>query len=109
MKRAGQFADDPFGDVFLVVDGWATLRSDFEDLEPVVTELANRGLGFGIHILASGTRWMEIRPAQRDMFGTKLELRLGDPSDSVINRRAAVNVPEQLARPRPDRRTGCTS
>ncbi len=94
-KRAGQFADDPFGDVFLVVDGWATLRTDFEDLEPVVSELANRGLGFGVHILASGNRWMDIRPALRDMFGTKVELRLGEPSDSVINRRAAVNVPER--------------
>jgi DNA segregation ATPase FtsK/SpoIIIE, S-DNA-T family len=29
------------------------------------------------------------------MFATKVELRLGDPSDSAINRRAAVNVPEQ--------------
>jgi S-DNA-T family DNA segregation ATPase FtsK/SpoIIIE len=38
---------------------------------------------------------MEMRPAQRDMFGTKVELRLGDPTDSMINRRAAVNVPEQ--------------
>jgi len=37
---------------------------------------------------------MEIRPAQRDTFGTKVELRLGDPGDSLINRRAAVNVPE---------------
>ncbi|HEY1485224.1 MAG TPA: type VII secretion protein EccCb, partial [Micromonosporaceae bacterium] len=95
MKRAGQVPDDPFGDVFLVIDGWATLRSDFEDLEPVVSELANRGLGFGIHILASAGRWMEVRPAQRDTFGTKVELRLGDTGDSVINRRAAVNVPEQ--------------
>jgi DNA segregation ATPase FtsK/SpoIIIE, S-DNA-T family len=94
-KRAGQFTDDPFGDVFLVVDGWATLRSDFEDLEPVVSEIANRGLGFGIHIIATGNRWMDIRPALRDMFGHKIELRLGDPSDSVINRRAAVNVPER--------------
>jgi len=95
LKRAGQFADDPFGDVFLVIDGWATLRGEFEDLEPVVAELANRGLGFGIHLVVSGNRWMDIRPAQRDMFGTKLELRLGEPSDSVINRRAAVNVPER--------------
>ncbi|HEY7814805.1 MAG TPA: type VII secretion protein EccCb, partial [Nakamurella sp.] len=95
MKRAGQFTDDPFGDVFLVVDGWSTLRGDFEDLEPVVAELANRGLGFGIHLVVSGNRWMDIRPAQRDMFGAKVELRLGEPSDSIINRRAAVNVPER--------------
>ncbi|GAA5188696.1 type VII secretion protein EccC [Rugosimonospora acidiphila] len=94
-KRAGQLPNDPFGDVFLVVDGWATLRGDFEDLEPVVAELASRGLGFGVHVVASGNRWMDIRPAQRDSFGTKVELRLGDPSDSVISRRSAVNVPER--------------
>jgi S-DNA-T family DNA segregation ATPase FtsK/SpoIIIE len=29
------------------------------------------------------------------MFGTRLELRLGDPADSAINRRAAINVPER--------------
>ena len=94
-RREGRFADDPYGDVFLVVDGWATLREEFEDLEPVVNTLASRGLGYGIHVVASANRWMELRPAQRDMFGTKLELRLGDPTDSAINRREAVNVPEQ--------------
>ncbi|SBW21691.1 cell division protein FtsK [Candidatus Protofrankia californiensis] len=95
-RRAGQLgAQDPFGDVFLVVDGWATLRGEFEDLDPMVSELANRGLGYGIHILAAANRWMDVRAAVRDMFATKVELRLGDPSDSAINRRAAVNVPEQ--------------
>ncbi|RKN17934.1 type VII secretion protein EccCa [Micromonospora musae] len=94
-RREGRFRQDPFGDVFLVVDGWSTLRADFEDLEPLVTELTNRGLGYGIHILAATNRWMDVRPAVRDMFGTKVELRLGEPADSVINRRAAVNVPEQ--------------
>ena len=29
----------------------------------------------------------------RDLFGTRLELRLGDPADSEIDRRAAANVP----------------
>ncbi|MBB2941768.1 S-DNA-T family DNA segregation ATPase FtsK/SpoIIIE [Actinoplanes lutulentus] len=93
-KVQGGFAEDPFGDVFLVVDGWSTLRSEFEDLEPMVHEIANRGLGFGIHILAATNRWMDIRPQIRDVFGTRIELRLGEPSDSAINRREAVNVPE---------------
>ncbi|MFC7533450.1 type VII secretion protein EccCa [Actinoplanes sp. GCM10030250] len=92
-KTQGRFAEDPFGDVFLVVDGWSTLRTEFEDLESTVHELANQGLGFGIHILAATNRWTDIRPQIRDVFGTRLELRLGDPSDSVINRREAVNVP----------------
>ncbi|MEJ3743615.1 type VII secretion protein EccCa [Actinomycetes bacterium KLBMP 9797] len=94
-KAQGRFADDPWGDVFLVVDGWSTLRAEFEDLEPLINELASRGLGYGIHVLAGTNRWMDVRAAVRDMFGTKIELRLGEPSDSVINRRAAVNVPEQ--------------
>ncbi|MFS8478657.1 MAG: type VII secretion protein EccCa [Micromonosporaceae bacterium] len=94
-KEQGRFKEDPFGDVFLVVDGWATLRTEFEDLEPVVNELANRGLGYGVHILAATNRWSDVRSNVRDMFGTKIELRLGEPSDSAINRRAAVNVPER--------------
>jgi len=93
-KSQGRFADDSFGDVFLVIDGWSTIRAEFEDLEPMINELASRGLGHGIHILAATNRWMDVRAVARDMFGTKLELRLGDPSDSAVNRRAAVNVPE---------------
>jgi S-DNA-T family DNA segregation ATPase FtsK/SpoIIIE len=91
-------ADDPFGDVFLVVDGWATLRKDFEDFEPVITDIATRGLSYGIHVVAASTRWLDFRPAIRDLFGSRVELRLGDPSDSMINRRAAMNVPEQAGR-----------
>ncbi|MEV6346007.1 type VII secretion protein EccCa [Actinoplanes sp. NPDC051851] len=92
-RAEGRFPEDPFGDVFLVVDGWATLRADFEDLEPTVNELANRGLGFGIHVLAAANRWMDVRPQIRDVFGTRIELRLGEAADSLINRREAVNIP----------------
>ncbi|GLW32375.1 type VII secretion protein EccC [Actinoplanes regularis] len=94
-KQQGRYAEDPFGDVFLVIDGWSTLRADFEDLEPTVNDLANRGLGFGIHVIAATNRWMDVRPQIRDVFGTRIELRLGEPSDSLINRREAVNVPDQ--------------
>jgi S-DNA-T family DNA segregation ATPase FtsK/SpoIIIE len=93
-RSQGRFAEDAFGDIFLVVDGWSTLRAEFEDLETTVHELANRGLGFGIHVLAATNRWMDVRPQIRDVFGTRIELRLGEAADSVINRREAVNVPE---------------
>ncbi|MBO3743554.1 type VII secretion protein EccCa [Actinoplanes flavus] len=92
-RRAG--GSDPFGDVFLVVDGWATVRKEYEELEPVLTDLATRGLSYGIHLVAAASRWMDFRPAVRDLFGSRLELRLGDPSDSVVNRRAAQAVPDQ--------------
>jgi S-DNA-T family DNA segregation ATPase FtsK/SpoIIIE len=94
LKREGGFADDPFGDVFLVIDGWSTIRAEFEDLEATIVEIANRGLSFGVHVVGSATRWTDVRSTVRDVFGTRLELRLGDPSDSMLNRRAAMNVPE---------------
>ncbi|MCM4077409.1 type VII secretion protein EccCa [Paractinoplanes hotanensis] len=89
---------DPFGDVFLVIDGWATLRKEYEELEPVITDIATRGLSYGIHVVVATSRWMDFRPAIRDMFASRLELRLGDPSDSTVNRRAAMTVPEQSGR-----------
>ncbi|WP_127498750.1 type VII secretion protein EccCa [Actinoplanes solisilvae] len=89
---------DPFGDVFLVIDGWATLRKEYEELEPVITDIATRGLSYGIHVVVSSSRWMDFRPAIRDLFGSRIELRLGDPSDSNVNRRAAMTVPEQPGR-----------
>ena len=55
-------------------------------------------LSYGIHVVAAATRWMDFRPAIRDLFGSRLELRLGDPTDSMINRRAALNVPEKPGR-----------
>jgi S-DNA-T family DNA segregation ATPase FtsK/SpoIIIE len=93
LRREGQFGDDPYGDVFLVVDGWLTLRNDFEDLEDGVTDLAARGLSYGIHVLGSCARWFDLRPSIRDLFGSRLELRLGDPTDSFVDRKAALNVP----------------
>ncbi len=92
-RQLGAAAGDGFGDVFLVVDGWLTLRQDYEDLEPAVTALAARGLGYGIHVVAAAGKWSEFRPAVRDLFGTRLELRLGDPYESEIGRAAAANVP----------------
>ena len=95
-KRRGEITpeQDPFGDAFLIVDGWRAIRDDFEELEPQITALAQRGLAYGVHVIISASRWADIRPAIKDMLGTRFELRLGDPSESDIDRRTAVNVPE---------------
>lgn len=85
--------EDGFGDVFLVIDGWSTLRNEYEDLEPVLTDVATRGLSYGIHLVATATRWADFRHTIRDLFGSRLELRLGDPADSIVNRRTAGDVP----------------
>src|SRR6185312_5942953 len=47
---------DSWADVFLVVDGWAGLRHDFEGLEDSITGLAVQGLSFGVHVVVSASR-----------------------------------------------------
>jgi S-DNA-T family DNA segregation ATPase FtsK/SpoIIIE len=86
-------SQDKFGDLFLVIDGWASIRSDFEMLEPTLQALAIQGLSYGVHLVISATRWFEIRAAVKDMLGTRIELRLGDPLDSDVGRKFAELVP----------------
>jgi S-DNA-T family DNA segregation ATPase FtsK/SpoIIIE len=45
-------------------------------------------------VVVSASRWAEIRPALKDQLGSRIELRLGDPADSELDRRSAGQVPE---------------
>ncbi|MFC1421438.1 type VII secretion protein EccCa [Streptacidiphilus cavernicola] len=92
-RRAGTLPGEQYGDVFLVVDGWLTFRQEFEQLEPLVTDIAQRGLAYGVHVVIGASRYGEIRPALKDLMQTRVELRLGDPMESEIDRRVAQNVP----------------
>jgi S-DNA-T family DNA segregation ATPase FtsK/SpoIIIE len=91
LRRNGADAlfDDAYGDVFLAIDGWAAVRQDFDGLEEAITVLAAQGLAVGVHVMVSASRWVEIRPALKDQLGTRIELRLGDPADSEMDRRRA--------------------
>ena len=97
-RRARGEVDDPYGDAFLVIDGWFTMHQDFSDLEPKINELASRGLAFGIHVVVAATRWSEMRPWLRDLIGTRFELRLGDPMESEVGSRKAATVPGRPGR-----------
>jgi len=92
-RRREGVLDDGFGDVFLIVDGWSTLRTEFESLEARVQTIAARGLSFGVHVVVTANRWLEIRASLKDLIQTRLELRLGDPTDSDVDRKQAANVP----------------
>ncbi|MGW0801885.1 type VII secretion protein EccCa [Nonomuraea sp. NPDC002799] len=94
MIADGTLEGDGWGDVFLVVDGWLTIRQEFESLEAVITDLAARGLGYGIHVVVSSNKWSEFRAGIRDLFGTRIEFKLGDAYESEINRKASMAVPE---------------
>ncbi|MFG3588506.1 type VII secretion protein EccCa [Streptomyces sp. NPDC047990] len=86
-------ADQPWGDVFLVIDGWGNFRGDYEAAEGVVLDIAARGLGYGIHLVLTASRSMEVRANLKDHLMNRLELRLGDTMDSELDRKVAANVP----------------
>src|SRR5690606_7641240 len=66
--------------------------SDFEELEEPLIELLQRGGSFGIHVVLAMTRWNDLRMAQQPLVGTRLELRLNDPIDSLVGRKLAATL-----------------
>jgi S-DNA-T family DNA segregation ATPase FtsK/SpoIIIE len=92
-RATGDFPGEPSTDLLLVVDGYLTLRGEFDDLEARLLPLAAQGLSYGLHVVLSATRWSELRPALKDLLGGRVELRLGEPSESEVDRRRAAEVP----------------
>ncbi|RBM05087.1 type VII secretion protein EccCa [Streptomyces sp. PT12] len=97
MRGAGQLADQRWGDVFLLIDGWAAFKQDYDmALEPVINDIAARGLGYGVHLVVTASRYMEMRPALKDQLTNRLELRLGDTLDSEFDRKVAAAIPADV-------------
>ncbi|TPG34397.1 type VII secretion protein EccCa [Mycolicibacterium hodleri] len=76
-------------DTFLVIDGWAVARHEFDGMEEAVTAIAAQGLSVGVHVVLTASRWADVRPAMRDQLGTRVELCLADPADSEMDRKRA--------------------
>ena len=102
----GQIPELASADVVLLIDGLGLLRSDFEELEDSLDDILRRGSGLGVHAVMTLSRSNELRMAQQPLVGTRLELRLNDPADSLIARKLSktlradvpgrVLTPEQL-------------
>ena len=92
-RAAGRY-DDGYGDVFLVIDGWGALRSEFDGLDRTVTTMMSRGLSLGVHLIVSAARWMDIRSEAQDIFGSRLELHTASPKESIVNREGAARIPK---------------
>jgi S-DNA-T family DNA segregation ATPase FtsK/SpoIIIE len=92
-RAAGMVHPDLASDVFLVIDGWGGVRDEVEDLEYQLRDVAARGLRVGCHLVLTANRWQEIRPNLRDLISGRMELRLNDPGESEIDRRAAASLP----------------
>ncbi|MDX6235807.1 MAG: segregation ATPase FtsK/SpoIIIE, family [Kribbellaceae bacterium] len=101
---AGSVPELPVADVVLVIDNYGAIRTTFEDIEETVADLIQRGSSYGVHVVTTMVRWSDVRMATQALFGTVLELRLNDPSDSNIDRRLQETMrtagPGRLLTPR---------
>ncbi len=101
MRQQGRLDDQEFGDVFLVVDNFGQMQADLEtsdaDILADIGNLVANGLTYGVHVVLATNLWLEIRTRLRANMGSRLELRLNDPSDSEIDRKLAMTVPAGAA------------
>lgn len=81
----------------VLIDGWGAMRENYAWLD-AWHRIAEHGLAADVHIALATHRWSDIRPSMRDLFGSRVELRLGDPLESEIDRRLAAGVPMRPGR-----------
>ncbi|MDG9721041.1 type VII secretion protein EccCa [Streptomyces sp. DH24] len=99
LRAAGQVRELASTEIVLLIDGFGALRDDFEELDDAVVDILKRGSGYGIHVVAGMLRWNDVRIATQSQFGTRVELRLNDPSESSVDRKLAQTLsPEEKGR-----------
>ncbi|WP_134322891.1 type VII secretion protein EccCb [Cumulibacter soli] len=79
--------------VLLAIDGYARFRDRHDALEAIVLDIARRGLSVGVYLVVTTHRWLDLPARLRELFGNRIEMRLGDPIESEIDRRSAALVP----------------
>ncbi|MED7947985.1 type VII secretion protein EccCa [Streptomyces sp. BE303] len=92
LHAAGRLPRLASAEIVLVIDGFGALRDDFEDLDDAVVDILKRGGGYGIHVVAGMLRWNDVRIATQSNFGTRVELRLNDPTETSIERKLAATL-----------------
>ena len=84
----GEVPDDPYGDVFLVIDNYAALTDEAsplrgkDQLVAQINKLITDGRSFGIHAIASVNKNSNLHPVVRDAWPQRIELRLAAEADS---------------------------
>jgi type VII secretion protein EccCa/type VII secretion protein EccCb len=96
-NEPGPVPDDPFGEVFLVIDGWQQFRTTFgEDMLADLGVIMERGNSLGIRAIVAAAGWIAggFPSWMSNTFTLKVELALGSQDDpSKNNRDVAKKVP----------------
>jgi type VII secretion protein EccCa/type VII secretion protein EccCb len=95
--QQGEVPDDPYGDVFLVLDGWATFREQFEDnalVTPLtrIVSIMTKGPAYGVHVILSAAGWIngKLLSGMSGLFATNVELKLDKEADQLTHNKLEV-------------------
>jgi S-DNA-T family DNA segregation ATPase FtsK/SpoIIIE len=98
--RASKFGPNPravpedgHGDVFLVVDNITAIKNELPLIHDRINALADGALNFGLHVIISNDSWMGMKAEPK--LSSKLELRLANHNDSLMDRPLAKTVPDE--------------
>ncbi|NYH52435.1 S-DNA-T family DNA segregation ATPase FtsK/SpoIIIE [Nocardiopsis arvandica] len=93
-RAEGKLPDSVVGDLFLMIDGWSAVRDAFDTADDFLMDIATRGPSLGVHTILTGAASSQVRSRLQALFGGRFELRLSDPMDSGIGRKAADELPK---------------
>jgi S-DNA-T family DNA segregation ATPase FtsK/SpoIIIE len=80
-KRSGQAGEDPFGDIFVVVDDWTGVTRRVDGVEAPLLRIAEYGLRYGVHLVVTAASEDELPVLVRHRLGTWIELAPGNTRD----------------------------
>ncbi|QNE88953.1 type VII secretion protein EccCa [Corynebacterium incognita] len=93
---AGLVAQPERRHTFLIIDGWHHIgasNAEYENLEDAIGSIVVDGPSANVHVVLATGRWTTIRPAIRDHIATRVELRLAEALDSLIERKRQEKLP----------------
>ena len=81
----GTDPNDPFGDVFVVLDDYDDLYAKDNLLGDRIISLSSRGPEYGVHVMCSAGGWIHgQRQSLLQNVTARIQLRLADPSESQM-------------------------
>ncbi|WP_370462430.1 type VII secretion protein EccCa [Nocardiopsis sp. FR6] len=93
-RADGRVPANVVGDLFLMIDGWSSVRDTFDEADEVLMDIATRGPSLGVHTILTGAASSQVRSRLQALFGGRFELRLSDPMDSGLGRKVAEALPK---------------
>ena len=78
--------------MLLLIDDWTGVLQTDPALEDQLEKILTRGPGAGVHVALTAVSPLQVRARLLAGLSSRIELRLADPFDSVIDRRLAATI-----------------